>query len=198
MRASRRTAASDGGYTLIEMSVVLVIMGILLMVTVGRVDNLLPRYRVRACVRDIASELRLARASAMTTGMPHYIQYDVPNRTYWILSPEKVAQTGDEEEPADTADNAFREAEYKWVKTMERKLPDGVKFEKVMWSAEQTAEQMPVTVECTPYGSIRRHTIWITGEEDNSKFTVTASPVTGFVELKEGHIEPVLLEEAAE
>jgi prepilin-type N-terminal cleavage/methylation domain-containing protein len=197
MRTPRRVAR-DSGYTLIEMSVVLVIMGILLLVTVGRVDNLLPRYRVRSCVRDIASELRLARASAMTTGMPHYIQYDVPARTYWILSPEKVVQVADEEEAADTAENAFKEAEYKWVRTMERKLPDGVKFEKVMWSAEQAAEQMPVTVECTPYGSIRRHTIWITGEEDNSKFTVTASPVTGFVELKEGHIDPVLLEETAE
>ncbi|MEK7467787.1 MAG: prepilin-type N-terminal cleavage/methylation domain-containing protein [Planctomycetota bacterium] len=198
MRPFRRTAASNGGYTLIEMSVVLVIMGILLLVTVGRVDNLLPRYRVRSCVRELASEIRLARASAMTTGMPHYLQYDVPARTYWILSPEKVAQTSDEEEPADTAENAFKEAEYKWVRTMERKLPDGVKFEKVMWSAEQVAEQMPVTVECTPYGSVRRHTIWITGEEDNSKFTVTASPVTGFVELKEGHIDPIVLEEAAE
>ena len=191
-------AARDRGYTLIEMSVVLVIMGILMLVTIGRVDNLLPRYRVRSCVREIASEIRLARASAMTTGMPHYIQYDVPNRTYWILSPEKVTQATDDVEVADTAENAFKEAEYKWVKTMERKLPDNVKFEKVMWSAEQVAEQMPVTVECTPYGSVRRHTIWITGEEDNSKFTVTASPVTGFVELKEGHVEPVVLEEAAE
>lgn len=198
MHALRRTSLRNGGYTLIELSVVLVIMGVLLLVTVGRIDGLLPRYRVRSCVREIASELRLARASAMSTGMPHYIQYDVPNKTYWILSPEKVNQSGDEEEPADTAENAFKDAEYKWVRTMERKLPDGVKFEKIVWSAEQTAEVMPVTVECTPYGSIRSHTIWITGEEDNSKFTIVASPVTGFVDLKEGHVEPAALEAVAE
>lgn len=198
MRAFRRSAARRGGYTLIELSVVLVIMGVLLFVTVGRIDGLLPRYRVRSCVREIASELRLARASAMSTGMPHYIQYSVKERTYWILAPEKVPQSGDEEEPADTAENAFRDAEYKWVRTMERKLPEGVKFEKIAWSAEQAPGTDPVTVECTPYGSVRAHTIWITGEEDNSKFTIAASPVTGFVELKEGHVDALPLEEAQE
>ena len=198
MPTFRRTAARSGGYTLIEMSVVLIIIGILLLFTVGRIDNLLPRYRVRSAVRELASEIRLARASAMSTGMPHYLQYDEPNRTYWILAPEKVKQAGDEEEPADTAENAFKDSEYKWVRTMERSLPEGVKFEKILWNADQAAEVMPVTIECTPYGSIRRHTIWITGDEDASKFTIAVSPVTGFVDLKEGHVEPVALEEAAE
>lgn len=194
MRTLRRTGR--GGYTLIEMSVVLVIIGIILLVTVGQVDNLLPRYRARSSIREMAAEIRLARASAMSTGMPHYIQYDVPGKMFWILAPEEVKQSGDEEELADTAENAFRSSEYRWVRTMEKRIPDGVKIEKVLWSADKVAEQMPVTIECSPYGAVKRHTIFVTGEEDGSKFTVSVSPVTGFVELKEGHVEPLALEEA--
>ncbi|MCE9583919.1 MAG: prepilin-type N-terminal cleavage/methylation domain-containing protein [Planctomycetes bacterium] len=198
MHRVRQAASRQGGYTLIELSVVLVIIGIMLLFVVGRIDGMLPRYRTRASIRELASEMRLARASAMSTGMPHYIQYDVPGRKYWILSPEVVKKVADDEVAPDTAEEAFKEAEYTWVKSMEKALPDGVNFEKILWSADQVADQMPVTVECTPYGSVRRHTIWVTGVEDQSKFTVTVSPVTGFVELKEGHVEPAALEESQE
>ncbi|NUN49582.1 MAG: prepilin-type N-terminal cleavage/methylation domain-containing protein [Candidatus Brocadiae bacterium] len=196
LRPHRRRASS--GYTLMEMMVVLVIMGIIIMIMIGRVDSLLPKYRVRAAVRDIASELRLARAQAMSTGMPHYVQYNLETGEFWILAPEEKKEGDLTVEEEDTTENAFKAAEYVWAKTMEQKLPDGVKIEKILWSAGREADLMPVTIECSPYGSIRSHTIWVTGTEDGSKFTIEPSPLTGFVAFSEGHVEPAALEEAAE
>jgi type II secretory pathway pseudopilin PulG len=181
-----------------EMMVVLVILGIIIAIMVGRVDSLVPKYRVRGAVRDIASEIRLARAQAMSTGMPHYVQYNIETGEYWILAPEEKKTPDEALEQEDTAENAFKESEYVWKKTMEQKLPSGVTIEKILWSAGQEADRMPVTVECSPYGSIRSHTIWVTGSEDGSKFTIEPSPLTGFVTFSEGHVEPAALEDAAE
>jgi len=188
----------SGGYTLIEMAVVLVILGVILLVMIGRIDYMVPKYRARAAVREVASTLSLARSLAMSTGMPHYVQYDVTTGEYWILAPEPVKDPDDIAEEADSTENAFKDYTYKWSRTMERKLPDQVVFEKILWSADKPADQMPVTIEVSPYGSMRLHTVWITGKEDSSKFTITSNPVTGYVEFKEGHVEPAVLEQAAD
>lgn len=193
-----RHAGRDRGYTLIEMSVVLVILGIILFVMIGRVDYLLPKYRVRAGVRELASTLRLARSQAMSTGMPHYVQYDVAKGTYWILAPEPAKDPEEMDGLEDTTENAFKQYTYKWVRTMEKQLPDQVVIEKILWSADDPAEGEPVTIEVTPYGSIRRHTVWMTGTEDGAKFTISTNQVTGFVEYQEGHVQPPVLERAAD
>lgn len=193
----RPVQARRGGYTLIEMAVVLVILGIILLTFIGRIDYLLPKYRVRAAVRELAATLKFARSQAMATGMPHYVQYDIEKRQYWVLAPEPKGDPEDYLELEDSTENAFKEFQYTWMRTMERTLPDEVIFEKIVWSADQEA-QSPVTVEVTPYGSIKRHTVMITGKEDGAKFTLSTNQVTGFVTIADGHVEPAALEAAAE
>jgi prepilin-type N-terminal cleavage/methylation domain-containing protein len=68
-----RERARQDGFTLVEMAVVLIVVGILLAITTPALRRYLSSYRVGDAARQIQSEMRLARQKAVTNGTRNWI-----------------------------------------------------------------------------------------------------------------------------
>jgi prepilin-type N-terminal cleavage/methylation domain-containing protein len=76
------------GLTLIELIVVMCILGVMVLISIPNIGRWLPRYRLRSAVRDVASNMQLARLGAIKDNREWAIQFDTNAQTYTILSDE--------------------------------------------------------------------------------------------------------------
>jgi general secretion pathway protein H len=67
-QAGLRSRDSQGGYTLLELMVVIAILALMTGITVTRLSGTGDRPRFGALVRDVEATLRLARSAALTKG----------------------------------------------------------------------------------------------------------------------------------
>jgi prepilin-type N-terminal cleavage/methylation domain-containing protein len=74
------------GLTLIELIVVMCILGVMVMISIPNIGRWLPRYRLRSAVRDVASNMQLARLGAIKDNREWAIQFNTNAQTYTILS----------------------------------------------------------------------------------------------------------------
>lgn len=81
-RRSRIPAALAAGFTLVEMLVVLTLIAALTLLTVGAMNGGIDGIRMRSAAKQIASELRFARAQAITTGTVQRFTV-VPDKRAW-------------------------------------------------------------------------------------------------------------------
>ena len=81
------------GLTLIELTVVMCILGVMVMISIPNIGRWLPRYRLRSAVRDVASNMQLARLGAIKDNREWAIQFDANAQTYIILSDDGADDT---------------------------------------------------------------------------------------------------------
>jgi prepilin-type N-terminal cleavage/methylation domain-containing protein len=81
------------GLTLIELTVVMCILGVMVMISIPNIGRWLPRYRLRSAVRDVASNMQLARLGAIKDNREWAIQFDTNAQTYRILSDDGADDT---------------------------------------------------------------------------------------------------------
>jgi len=70
------------GVTLVELSVVLVIIAIAAALTIPGIGRLLPGYRLRGATRDIVSTMRTAQAKAVTGNIEYRVSFDLAKGKY--------------------------------------------------------------------------------------------------------------------
>jgi len=78
---------NESGYTLIELSIVAVVIGIILAVSIPGYLNLTQSHKLQGATANIASQLRMAREKAIATGVdqPMRFQANNTNSDYRIL-----------------------------------------------------------------------------------------------------------------
>jgi len=81
-RGSRREAV--GGFSLIELMVVIAIAGILLTVTWARISTLVPIYRLEGAARALAAEIQRARGRAITENKCFMVHVNTVAKTYQL------------------------------------------------------------------------------------------------------------------
>ncbi|MCD9030519.1 GspH/FimT family pseudopilin [Luteimonas sp. Y-2-2-4F] len=87
MNAARR-AAPARGFSLVEILVVVALIAVASLLAVGVFGNGIERMQVRSAVRDVAANLRHARALAIATGRPQTFAIDPAART-WRAGPDR-------------------------------------------------------------------------------------------------------------
>ncbi|MBI5367810.1 MAG: prepilin-type N-terminal cleavage/methylation domain-containing protein [Planctomycetes bacterium] len=181
MRSRRRAAAA--GYTLIEMIMVVLIIGLMLTLVFTRLDLATPRYALRAAARDVSRLINLAKSQAITLGRIHYVQYDLKEGAYRILAPyEKAA------DPEAAARDLAAVPELGWEETMHRSLPRDVRFKDVAFGTGVPSDSGLVTIQISPFGTTTGHVVHLTNEKED--FSVDVNPLTGVAALTDSYVQP--------
>jgi prepilin-type N-terminal cleavage/methylation domain-containing protein len=77
---------STRGLTLIELTVVMCILGVMVLISIPNIGRWLPRYRLKSAVRDVASSMQLARLGAIKDNREWAIQFNANGQSYTVLS----------------------------------------------------------------------------------------------------------------
>lgn len=86
------TIANERGFSLIELAIVLVVMGILVGFSVPSFQRISSTYQLQASAENVAGQLRLARERAIATGVEQPIHIPNPT-TYHLHYPSGISTT---------------------------------------------------------------------------------------------------------
>ncbi len=75
---------NEGGYSLIELAVVLVLLGLVVMVGMPAMQEWLERYRVRGAAQTLAADLQLQRMRAVSRNRRFTLEFDAAAGTYTL------------------------------------------------------------------------------------------------------------------
>ena len=84
MKKHYSTIENQNGFTLLEVIVVIVILGILSYVAVGKFSSSHNKIQYEAIIKKIASDVRYARGLALTEGMGSRVYIDQANNKYYL------------------------------------------------------------------------------------------------------------------
>jgi len=77
-----RARRGEAGFSLIELTVVLVLLGLIVAVGMPALQDWLERYRVRTAAQGLAAEMQLQRMRAVSRNTAHTIVFNAANGTY--------------------------------------------------------------------------------------------------------------------
>jgi len=86
-----RTLKDERGFTLIEMLMSLLVMGILMSISIPSIRGHMARADLRAGAREIVATLRNARDKAINEQVPRIVQFDETSKTFQL---KKLVKTG--------------------------------------------------------------------------------------------------------
>lgn len=151
------------GLTLIELVVVVGLLSLVFTIAIANLDYMLPRYRLRGAAREVGDLAKLAKSRAVATGRDVYLQYDLTNQSYWMLSPVEKEEQG------------RKKIEYE--RAFFRQLPENVEFVSVVVSRDVRYERGgTATIRISPFGFGGGHIVNLTNEEHHAM----AVKVNGF------------------
>jgi prepilin-type N-terminal cleavage/methylation domain-containing protein len=159
----------ETGFTLIELMMVILILGIIATVVGPNIDRISPKYSLRAGAREIASTVEHCRSQSALTGETYSIVYELDQQEYWVLLPVKLDEYG---QP--------REEDREPIQPP-RVVPRGVKIVSVITSDNEDHEDGEVQIDFSPYGSTGSHIVLLQyGEDEEMRIWVRANALLGF------------------
>ncbi len=164
---------------MIELTVVVLIIGIMTYAVSASFEALVPGERLNTTVREMASTLRDTRREAITRKKDFYVQYDLDEHRYRMLTP---FLTG-----GGLFIQGFHADEERFLADWEN-LREGVEFQLITLAGETYTEGQ-VVVRFDPSGSASEHYVVLTQPAYKSIFTVEVLALTGLIRFHDGLFE---------
>ena len=127
-RPTRRR--STRGFTLMELTVVMIILGLTFAVVLPIATNATPGYRLKSAVRTIGSFAESSHAEAVSSSRPFAVVYDLDNREFWTIVPKQVPVEGNPAQMRWVLDEQDEEQ-----RTPPQELPRDIVFQSVQSAA---------------------------------------------------------------
>ena len=175
-------AARQRGFTLIELIAVIIIIGLIAMVTVTRLDFMVPKYRLRGAARDVGSVLGLGKAHAASGGKDVYFEVDLARGAYWLLAAFPKSEPGDEFKPSVRS----RPLEYQPI--FAQTLPDGIQFTDVVLGDKDKTNNGRSRARLSALGS-SSHIILNMRNDDGKEISIRMNGYTGVISYADGRQE---------
>lgn len=172
-----RPRAGQGGFTLIELMVVLILVGMVGTTVVISWQALLPNQNLNSAVRVLSDDIYGARSNAISFNHEYRIYYDLDNQSYRIRTPYREG-----------GGFAYSEDEQRvWIS--HRNLAEnGVSIESVTID-EEPYYSGQVYVRFDPLGASSNHRIVLKQDQFDRFFTLEVLPLTGEVRFQDGIVE---------
>jgi prepilin-type N-terminal cleavage/methylation domain-containing protein len=207
---------SERGLTLVELSVVILLIGLVMGVAIPAAGNL-TRANLKVAAQRLAGSMRFAYDLAARKNATFRLVFDIDNRAYWLEStserfllerdPDEVRRGAVETEAAEKrrkrfVSRAFIESEDLWKPkgpppfapvrdklAAKVELPDGI-FLRDVWVSHQSdkASAGQAVLYFFPTGRTERAAIHLVDEDDNA-MTVVSEPLTGRARVYSGYRE---------
>jgi len=149
---SRPRSALDG-FTLIELVVVIMILGVLSSVALPSLQGVSPKYQLRSAARTVSGQIHLAHSLASTVGEQYAIHYDTQERKLWIILPP-----GEEDDP----DLAFEERDHLQPVV----LPEHIQLERILLPDGSYEEGGAIDVVMDTKTFEGSHIVYLRNQED--------------------------------
>ena len=167
------------GFTLIELMLVVVIIGIMVGLAVTRLDLLVPKYKLRAAAREVASVLKQGKARAAAQGKDVYFEIDLAQGRFWLLAPFPKPEESGDPRPVES-----RPLQYEPV--FVRQLPDGVHFVDVILGDKEKFTSGRARVRLSALGA-SSHVILNLVNSDDVVIAVRMNGFTGLLQYFDEH-----------
>ena len=173
-RVLRRSKAS-GGFTLVELVVVVLIIALMGTVAVVSWQSLLPSAQVNAAIRNLSEVLAGTRSEAISRNAVFEVHYNLDEERYWVRTPYRQG-----------GGKATEEDEDRRVLLHNNNLVgDGLEIQQVTID-EETYHDGTVYVRFDPLGASSAHTVVLYHELFETHYTLEILPLTGEIRLHEG------------
>ena len=156
------------GYTLIELSLIILLIGVILVFVLPKLDNI-GDTKLRTTARQLAGKIQSLYDESVLKKKPYQIIFDISNRTYTF------SQIRDEE-TSSLSDSG-----------QETSLSDKVYIKDIVMETEGKITEGKVAIRFYPDGYVEKNTIHLSdGKKD---YTLATAPLTGKVKISEGYVE---------
>lgn len=171
-RARRRAA----GFSLVELMVVIIIIGMIGGVTVVTINSVTPNQRLNTAVRNLSEVLYEARAKAIADSHEYQIHYDLETDSYQVRTPFR-AEGG--------SYARSEEEEHLWIHATRLFEEFGVRIEQVVLYEEVFVDGQ-VMIPFGPLGTTAGHSVVLYQELFDRYFTLEVLPLTGDIRFHDG------------
>ncbi|MEQ1892850.1 MAG: prepilin-type N-terminal cleavage/methylation domain-containing protein [Planctomycetota bacterium] len=175
MQRARSQAGVSAGFTLVELMVVIVIIGLIGGVAATSWVSMLPNQQFNSAIRNLSETLHETRSAAIARNREFRIRYDLDEDTYVVRTPYKLGggfMTTDEDE-----DRLFQSP----VDLGEA----GIDLVEIRLD-EQLYTSGKVEVYFQPLGVSNYHTVQLAQPLLEREFTLELLPLTGEIRLHDG------------
>ncbi|QDV07137.1 hypothetical protein Poly30_26560 [Planctomycetes bacterium Poly30] len=172
----RHPKRARAGFTLTEMMLVVAVIALMATVVGGSLDSMLPKERLNTAVRNLTALLRNARSESVGRGLEFYVEYDLDEHRYRMVTPFAKDGTRFIQEEM-TEDEQFALA---W-----ELLPPGVEFASVAITGEIYADGH-CYARFDPRGAASDHQVVLAQPAYDNFYTVEVMALTGTFKFHRG------------
>ncbi len=170
-----RNHHSHSGFTLLEILLALLILTVFMMVSLTRIEAILPQGALRLATRMIIGEIAWTRGKAASTHRDLVLEFNEGDTTLTCCGVEDEGNA-----PDSNPGGGWGERRRKV------KLPDGVVFRDIIVSSKRKNQDETVRVQFYANGTVDPLVIYI-GNDQNEIFRMEVNPLTGEVRLYDHH-----------
>ncbi len=162
---------SPRGFTLVELAVVIVVLGVMLSLVISRLGDM-GEANLKQSARHLTGTIRFLRDEAQAKKAVFRLRFDIPNGHYWA---EVLSLAGEQ---------AVEFRKYHSEMGSEGILSGQTAFSDVRAGSHSDEHY----IQFTPDGWVEKTFIYLK-DADEKIFTLIVRPLTGDTELREGRIE---------